>query len=96
MVQWKDITPLAAQVRDGTEGKHFVSGLFFYFGGCSEAAMGGGGAQRPVWHGNEPKKMGARSARARTRGQNTLVNYKRFQRQSFLCVGAGGGLYETV
>ncbi len=30
----------------------------------SEAAMGGGGAQRPVWHGNEPKKTGARSARA--------------------------------
>ena len=40
----------------------------------SEAAMGGdGGAQRPVWRGNEPKKTGARSARARTRGQNTLV-----------------------
>ncbi len=36
--------------------------------------MGGGGAQRPVWHGNEPKKTGARSARARTRGQNPLVS----------------------
>ncbi len=36
--------------------------------------MGGGvGAQRPVWHGNAPKKTGARSARARTRGQNPLV-----------------------
>ncbi len=58
------------------EGKHFVSGLFFYFGGCSEAAMGwGGGAQRPVWRINEPKKTGARSARARTRGQNPLVSY---------------------
>ncbi len=34
---------------------------------------GGGGAQRPVWRGNEPKKTGARSARARTRGQNPLV-----------------------
>ncbi len=32
-----------------------------------------GGAQRPVWRGNEPKKTGARSARARTRGQNPLV-----------------------
>jgi hypothetical protein len=31
------------------------------------------GAQRPVWHGNAPKKTGARSARARTRGQNPLV-----------------------
>jgi hypothetical protein len=33
----------------------------------------GGGAQRPVWCGNELKKTGARSARARTRGQNPLV-----------------------
>ncbi len=32
-----------------------------------------GGAQRPVWRGNAPKKTGARSARARTRGQNPLV-----------------------
>ncbi len=38
----------------------------------SEAAMGGGGAQRPVWRVNELKKTGAR-ARARTRGQNPLV-----------------------
>jgi hypothetical protein len=36
--------------------------------------MGGGrGAQRPVWGGSEFKKTGARSARARTRGQNPLV-----------------------
>jgi hypothetical protein len=34
----------------------------------SEAAMGGGGAQRPVCLGNELKKTGAR-----TRGQNPLV-----------------------
>ncbi len=34
-----------------------------------------GGAQRPVWRGNAPKKTGARSARARTRGQNPLVNH---------------------
>jgi hypothetical protein len=32
-----------------------------------------GGAQLPVGRGNEPKKTGARSARARTRGQNPLV-----------------------
>ncbi len=44
-----------------------------YFGVSSEAAMGGVGAQRPVWHANDPKKTGARSARARTRGQNPLV-----------------------
>jgi hypothetical protein len=35
----------------------------------------GGGAQRPILFGNELKKMGARSARARTRGQNPLVLY---------------------
>ncbi len=40
----------------------------------SEAAMGeGGGAQRPALHVSELKKTGARSARARTRGQNPLV-----------------------
>jgi hypothetical protein len=39
----------------------------------SEAAKGGW-AQRPDWCGNELKKTGARSARARTRGQNPLVN----------------------
>jgi hypothetical protein len=38
---------------------------------------GRGGAQRPVGRGNEPKKTGARSARARTRGQNPLVAYIR-------------------
>ncbi len=32
-----------------------------------------GGAERPVWRSNEPKQTGARSARARTRGQNPLV-----------------------
>jgi hypothetical protein len=35
--------------------------------------MGGGGTQPPVWHVNGPKKMGARSARPRTRGQNPLI-----------------------
>jgi len=34
---------------------------------------GQGGAQRPVGRGNAPKKTGARSAQARTRGQNPLV-----------------------
>ncbi len=74
VVQWKDKRPWRPEY--GPEGKHFVSGLFFYFGGCSEAAMDGGrGAKRPVWAGNELKKKGARSARARTRGQNPLVLY---------------------
>jgi len=34
--------------------------------------LGGGGAQRPIRCVDEPKKTGARSARARTRGQNPL------------------------
>jgi hypothetical protein len=36
------------------------------------------GAQRPVGRGNEIKMTGARSARARTRGQNPLVFYISF------------------
>ncbi len=40
VVQWKDIHPWRPKY--GPEGKHFFSGLFFYFRGCSEAAMGGG------------------------------------------------------
>jgi hypothetical protein len=60
------------------EGKHFVSGIFFIFGGAAKLRWLGGGAQRPVWHVKEPKKTGARSTRkrstrARTRGQNPLV-----------------------
>jgi hypothetical protein len=41
--------------------------------------MGGGGAQRPVGRDKEPKKTGARSARARTRGQNPLVTKEAFK-----------------
>ena len=47
-----------------------------YFWGSNKkqrSCDGRGGAQRPVWRGNAPKKTGARSARARTRGQNPLV-----------------------
>jgi hypothetical protein len=46
--------------------------VYFLFGRSREAAMGGGRAA-PVWRVYEPKKAGARSARARTRGQNPLV-----------------------
>jgi hypothetical protein len=67
--------PMAARVRARREA--FCFWTIFYFGGCSEAAMGGGGAQRPIWGGNELKRTGARSARARTRGQNPLVIYKK-------------------
>jgi hypothetical protein len=75
VVQWKDIRPWRPEF--GPEGMHFVSGnsrFFFYFWGSSEAAMDGGGAQRPVGRGNRPNKTSARSARARTRGQNPLVS----------------------
>ncbi len=45
-----------------------------------------GGAESPNWRGNEPKKTGARSARARTRGQNPLV----------ITIGlVGGVIYDT-
>ncbi len=53
----------------------------------SETAMGEGGAQRPALQVNELKKTGARSARARTRGQNPLVSlYMRKILFSFLSV----------
>jgi hypothetical protein len=51
----------------------FLEIVDFLFLGSSEAAMGWGGAQRPFGCGNETKKTGARSARARTRGQSPLV-----------------------
>ncbi len=71
VVQWKDIRPWRPEY--GPEEKHFVSGLFFYFGGCSEAAMDGGGAHSAPFGVAMSSKTGARSARARTRGQNPLV-----------------------
>jgi hypothetical protein len=45
----------------GGQGKEFDR--FYLFLGSTEAALGGGGAQRPVGCGNEFKKTGARSAR---------------------------------
>jgi hypothetical protein len=55
---------------------------FFIFGGAAKQQRWAGGAQRPVGRGNEPKKTGARSARARTRGQNPLV-VNSYQRKIF-------------
>ncbi len=46
--------------------------VFFCLGGAAKLRWREG-AQRPVWSVNEPKKTGARSARARTHGQNPLV-----------------------
>jgi hypothetical protein len=50
--------------------------------------MGGGGAQRPTWGGNELKKTGARSARARTLGQNPLVTEYLLYSQGALTMSA--------
>ncbi len=52
--------------------------IFYIFGGAAKLRWAGG-AQRPVWRANEPKKTGARSARARTRGQNPLVYHKELE-----------------
>jgi hypothetical protein len=52
----------------------FLKIVYFLFSGSSEAAMGGGRAA-PGSSINELKKTGARSARARMRGQNPLVIY---------------------
>ncbi len=76
LAQGKNICPSLWRPEFGPEEKHFVSGnsRFFYFWGSGEAAMGGGGRAAPRWaYSNEPKKTGARSAPARTRGQNPLV-----------------------
>jgi hypothetical protein len=60
--------------------------------------MGGGrGAQRPIWGVSEIKKMGARSARARTRGQNPLVEYIcSLHKQSYYRQSAEGAWYYST
>ncbi len=52
----------------------FLEIVIFYLGGAAKLRWAGGGAQRPGLCVNELKKTGARSARARMRGQNPLVN----------------------
>jgi hypothetical protein len=47
--------------------------IFYLFYTQISSTGGGGEAQRPLSPVNRPKKTGARSARARTRGQNSLV-----------------------
>jgi hypothetical protein len=71
VVQWKDIRPWRPEL--GLKEALIINFLANEY----EAAKlrRAGGAQRPVWRGNAPKKTGARSARARTRGQNPLVKY---------------------
>jgi hypothetical protein len=69
---WKDIVGRkVSKLRSIAELRAFY-GNFYIFGGAAKLRWAGG-AQRPFWRANEPKKTGARSARARTRGQNLLV-----------------------
>ncbi len=51
----------------------FLEIVYFLFWGEQRSCDGREGAQRPVGRGNELKKTGACSARARTCGQNPLV-----------------------
>ena len=68
VVQWKDIRPWRPEY--GPEGKRFVSGLFFYFGGCSEAAMGGGARSAPFGVALSSKRL-VRAALRRARAAKT-------------------------
>ncbi len=66
---------LAARIWAWREAFCFRKYVIFIYGGwirSSEAAMDGGRAA-PLLAVNKPKKTGARSAQARTRGQNPLV-----------------------
>ncbi len=58
-------------------GPSSIDFIYFWASEKKSSAMGVGcGARRaPVWANNTLKKTGARSARARTRGQNPLVVY---------------------
>jgi len=57
----------------GLEGDILFLEIVFFVWGEQRSCDGWRCAQGPVGHGKEPKKTGARSARARTRGQNPLV-----------------------
>jgi len=71
----KKLGHMAAPVHN-IDLKYFVDFIYFWRSNKKQRSCDGrGGAQRPVWGGNELKKTGARSARARTRGQNPLVNH---------------------
>ncbi len=61
LAQWKDRYPCRPEF--GPDGKLWEVNK-------KQQSFDGRGAQSPVWH----KKTGERSARARTRGQNPLVN----------------------
>jgi hypothetical protein len=72
LAHWKNICPMRPEF-GLKENILFLEIVYFLFGGEAKLRRAGG-AQRPVGRGNELKKTGARSARARTRGQNPLVS----------------------
>ncbi len=55
----------------GPEGEHFVSGLFFYFGGCSEDAMDRGRARSAPFGVAMSSKRRVRAAHGRARAAKT-------------------------
>ncbi len=59
----------------GLEGDILFLEIVFFVWGEQRSCDGRRGAQRPVGRGKEPQTTGARSARARMRGQNPLVLY---------------------
>ncbi len=65
VVQWKDIRPCRPEF--GPEGKHFVFGIFFNFGGSSETAMGGRGARSDPFGVLMSPKRRVRAAHGRAR-----------------------------
>ncbi len=64
----------------GQKGSILFLEYFFLGGGEAAKLRWREGAQRPVWRVNEPKKTGARSARARTRGHSPLVKNSMLRR----------------
>ncbi len=78
LAPWKNVCPRRPEF-GLKEDILFLEIVYFLFGGEAKLRWAGGGAQRPVGRGNELKKTGARSARARTRGQNPLVLKKQIK-----------------
>jgi hypothetical protein len=76
--------PLARRLEFRPEGKHLFLEIFFWGGGAAKLRWGG--AERPFWRVNEPKKTRGHSARAGTRGQNPLVFIIYLSRVLCLCV----------
>jgi hypothetical protein len=66
-------TPLVARVRARREA--FCFWTIFYFGGCSEAAMGGGARSAPFGVAMSPKDRCAQRTGAHARQKPTSLSY---------------------